>query len=133
MTSPSSIAAGYLKDWAGPPAGERPTGYIIILGDTRIAQNYNCDQGIAAQSILLGAVERGLGGCMVGSITREGLSKAFSIPERFSILLVVALGKPSETVVLEDAKNSKDLDYWRDIADIHHVPKRPLSDLLVEL
>jgi hypothetical protein len=49
------------------------------------------------------------------------------------IKLVVALGNPCETVVLEDAKDSNDIDYWRDIAGIHHVPKRPLSELLVEL
>ncbi len=125
--------AGALPDWPGPAESERPTAYITILGDTDITDRFNVDPGIVAQSMLLAAVERGLGGCMVGSITRDGLRKAFSIPERFAILLVIALGKPSETVVLEDAKNSKDIDYWRDIADIHHVPKRPVSELLVEL
>ena len=125
--------AGALPDWPGPNKNERPTGYIIILGDTEVTDHFDVDPGIVAQSMLLGAVERGLGGCMVGSITRDGLRKAFNIPERFAILLVVALGKPCETVVLEDAKNPNDIDYWRDIAGIHHVPKRPLSELLVEL
>ena len=125
--------AGALPDWPGPAEDERPAAYITILGDTEITDRFNVDPGIVAQSMLLAAVERGLGGCMVGSITRDGLRKAFSIPERFAILLVIALGKPSETVVLEDAKNPQDIDYWRDIADIHHVPKRPLSELLVEL
>lgn len=125
--------AGALTDWPGPSAAERPTGYITILGDTEVAKQFDADLGIVAQSMLLGAVQRGLGGCMIGSITRDGLRKAFAIPERFAILLVIALGKPSETVVLEDAKDSKDTDYWRDEADIHHVPKRPLSELLLEL
>ncbi len=125
--------AGALSDWPGPDESERPTAYITILGDTEITERFNVDPGIVAQSMLLGAVERGLGGCMVGSITRDGLRKAFSIPERFAILLVIALGKPSETVVLEDAKDANDIDYWRDIADIHHVPKRPMSELLVEI
>ena len=125
--------AGALPDWPGPAESQRPTAYITILGDTEITERFNVDPGIVAQSMLLGAVERGLGGCMVGSITRDGLRKAFSIPERFAILLVIALGQPSETVVLEDAKDANDIDYWRDIADIHHVPKRPLSELLVEI
>lgn len=125
--------AGALPDWPGPDETERPTAYIAILGDTEVTERFNVDPGIVAQSMLLAAVERGLGGCMLGSITRDGLRKAFSIPERFAILLVIALGKPSETVVLEDAKDANDLDYWRDKDDVHHVPKRPLSELLVEL
>ena len=125
--------AGALPHWPGPAESERPTGYIIILGDTEVTDRFNVDPGIVAQSMLLGAVERGLGGCMVGSITRDALRKAFSIPERFAVLLVIALGRPSETVVLEDAKGPEDLDYWRDAEEVHHVPKRTLSELLVEL
>ena len=125
--------AGALSDWTGPEENERPTGYIVILGDSEISKHFDVDSGIAAQSMLLGAVERGLGGCMVGSVARDQLRKSFDIPGRFDILLVVALGKPCETVVLEDAKDPEDIDYWRDIAGIHHVPKRQLSELLVEL
>ncbi|MBN2290929.1 MAG: nitroreductase family protein [Pirellulales bacterium] len=125
--------AGALPDWPGPNESERPTGYITILGDTEVTERFNVDPGIVAQSMLLGAVERGLGGCILGSITRDGLRKSFSIPDRYAILLVIALGVPGETVVLEDAKDTNDLDYWRDTADVHHVPKRPLSELLVEL
>ncbi|GAI06132.1 unnamed protein product, partial [marine sediment metagenome] len=76
--------------------GERPSAYIIILGDTEISQAFGCDHGIAAQSILLGAREKGLGGCMFGAIQREGLHKALGIPPRYEILLVLSLGKPKE-------------------------------------
>ncbi|MBU0617465.1 MAG: nitroreductase family protein [Planctomycetes bacterium] len=124
--------AGYLTNWSGPAKDERPTAYIIILGDTEITHSFGCDHGIAAQSILLGAVERGLGGCMIGSIERDKLRKALDIPKRFEILLVLALGKPSETVVLDDAKSPDDIKYWRDDSDVHHVPKRPLSELIVD-
>ncbi len=123
--------AGYLTDWPGPAEGERPAAYIIILGDTAITRSFSCDHGIAAQSILLGAAERGLGGCMIGSVERDKLRQALDIPKRYEILLVLALGKPSETVVLEDAKSPDDIKYWRDDADVHHVPKRPLSELIV--
>ena len=78
-------------------------------------------------------VERGLGGCMVGSIDRDRLRAALQIPERYAILLVVALGRPKETVVLEDAKDPQDINYWRDAEDVHHVPKRPLSELLLQI
>lgn len=123
--------AGALRDWPGPAEGERPTGYVIILGDTQITKNFHVDPGIVAQSMLLGAVEHGLGGCMVGSINRNALRDDFHIPERFEILLVVALGKPSEKVVLEDTASPDQIDYWRDADDVHHVPKRPMQELLV--
>lgn len=123
--------AGYLKDWAGPCKGEKPSAYIIILGDTEVSQSFGCDQGIAAQSILLGATEKGLGGCMIGSIQSEGLRGALKIPQRYDILLVLALGKPKETVVLETVGPTGDIKYWRDSEGIHHVPKRPLDDIIV--
>lgn len=124
--------AGYLKDWPGPAEGERPAAYIIILGDTEIGKSFSCDHGIAAQSILLGAAERGLGGCMVGSIDREGLRKALEISPRYEILLALALGKPKEKVVIEAVKDKGDIKYWRDKKDTHHVPKRRLEDIILK-
>jgi nitroreductase len=123
--------AGYLKDWPGPDEGERPSAYIIVLADTRIAKSAGCDHGIACQSILLGAAERGLGGCMIGSIERKGLRTALGIPGHLEILLVIALGRPKEKVVTEEVGPEGDIKYWRDSEDVHHVPKRKLKDIIV--
>ncbi len=123
--------AGYLKDWHGPRQGERPSAYIIILQDTRISKSFGCDHGIAAQSILLGATELGLGGCMIGSIDRRALKRNLGIPLRYEILLVIALGKPKERVILEEVEDSKDIKYWRDSKGRHHVPKRKLDDIIL--
>ena len=123
--------AGYLEDWAGPAEGERPSAYVIILGDTAVTREFYCDHGIAAQSILLGATERGLGGCMIASIQRNKLRAALQIPERFDILLVLALGKPKERVVLETVGPAGDIKYWRDADAVHHVPKRALDDIII--
>jgi nitroreductase len=123
--------AAALKDWPGPAEGERPTGYVVILGDTRISKNFYCDDGIVAQSMLLAAAEQGLGGCMVGSIDRDGLRGTLSIPDHYQILLAIALGKPAETVVLEMDQSPDQLPYWRDAEGVHHVPKRALTELLV--
>ena len=131
LVFPHLAWAGYLKEWPGPSAGERPAAYIIILGDTTIAQHVGCDHGIAAQTILLGASEKGLGGCMFGSIKRDELRAALRIDDRFEILLVVALGKPLETVVLETVTDAGDIKYWRDADGTHHVPKRSLDDIIV--
>ncbi len=123
--------AGYLKDWPGPAEGERPSAYIIVLGDKRICKSFGCDHGIACQNIMLGAVEKGLGGCMMGSVNREGLRSDLDIPDYFDILLVLALGKPNETVVLEEVGPDGDIKYWRDSEGVHHVPKRRLEDIIV--
>jgi nitroreductase len=123
--------AAALKDWPGPAEGERPAGYIVILGDTQISRNFHCDHGIVAQGILMAAVEQGLGGCILASIDRDGLARALHLPEHLEILLVLALGTPNETVVLEDGKSPDPIPYWRDSQGIHHVPKRPLEQLLV--
>ena len=122
--------AGYLTDWAGPGAGERPTGYVVILGDKNITENFGCDHGIAAQTILLAAAEQDLGGCMIGSVRRAKLRESLKLPEQLEILLVIALGKPNETVVLDEVKDD-DIKYWRDDDGVHHVPKRPLREVLI--
>jgi nitroreductase len=122
--------AGYLKDWPGPAEGERPSAYIIVLGDTEIRKAVGCDHGIAAQSILLGATEKGLGGCMIASV-QKGLREALKIPSRYEILLVIALGKPKETVIIEAVGPDGDIKYWRDDEGRHHVPKRALDDIII--
>lgn len=123
--------AAYLKDWKGPPEGERPSAYIIVLSDMTITKSIGCDHGIAAQTILLGATEKGLGGCMIGSIKRKELGQALSIPGHLEILLVIALGKPKEIVVIETVGPDGNIKYWRDRQDVHHVPKRTLDELIV--
>jgi len=128
---PNLAWAGYLKDWDGPEEGERPSAYIVILGDTSIAKSAGCDHGIAAQSILLGASEKGLGGCMIGSINRAGLIEALEIPPRYEVLLVIALGIPKEKVRLASVSETGSIEYYRDANDVHVVPKRPLSEILL--
>ena len=130
---PTLAWAGYLKDWNGPEKGERPSAYIIMLCDTSISENYFCDHGIAAQSMLLGATELGLGGCIIMSIKKDELRKALSIPEQYEILQVLALGKPVEQVVLEVVKPDGDIKYWRDENLVHHVPKRTLEDIILNI
>jgi nitroreductase len=128
---PHLIWATFLKAWPGPAEGERPSGYIVILGDTEVSRFWDYDAGIAAQSILLGAAEKNLGGCMIANIRKEGLRKALEIPSRYEILLVLALGKPKEKVMIETVGPGGDTRYWRDSEGVHHVPKRPLDEIIV--
>ncbi len=123
--------ASALKTWPGPPEGERPTAYVLILLDKTISSDAGVDPGIAGQNILLGAVEKGLGGCMLGSVKRPEVAKALGIPDRYDVLLAIALGKPKETVVIDPMPASGDFAYWRDSDQVHHVPKRSLDELII--
>jgi nitroreductase len=118
--------AGFLSDWDGPEKGERPTGYIILLAKGTPSH----DVGIAGQTLQLLATEAGYGACMFGSIDREKVKQEFSIPNELSIQLIVAFGKPAETIVLENG-TSDALQYWRDENSVHHVPKLQLEDILI--
>ncbi len=124
--------AGYLRDWNGPEEGERPSAYVIILGNPNNKKMIEYDAGIAAQSILLGAVEKGLGGCMIVSIQKNELHKILKLPENLRILLTIALGKPKEKVIIESVKDNN-IEYWRDSENIHHVPKRSLEELIINI
>ena len=125
--------AAYFKDWIGPKDGERPTGYIIMLCDSTLVKNPAEDAGIAAQSIMLGAVEKGLGGCIFKNVNRTKLKSDLNLPEGLDVLMVLAIGKPIETVVMDEVGADGDIKYWRDDNAVHHVPKRALADVLVKI
>ena len=117
-----------------PPKGERPSAYIIVMNDTQLG-TYGAtevDHCIAAQSILLGATEKDLGGCMVGMVNRKELRKALNIPERYEILLVLTIGKPKETYIFEPVDPSTgNVRGWWDEHGTRHIPKRNLEDLII--
>lgn len=123
--------AGYLREWPGPEEGERPAAYIILLQEKQAGAMAAIDCGIAAQTILLQAVEAGLGGCLLANLDKTALRQALNIADRYEILLVVALGTPQEEVVIEELQGDGDVKYWRDVQQVHHVPKRALRDILL--
>ena len=128
--------AGYLSDWKGPVPGEQPNAYILCLlnrnwlkGNDREAQ---FDLGISTQNLLLGAAEKGLGGCRIGAFSPK-LSDLFELEAHLELSLVIALGYPQEKVVIETCESEEDIKYWRDEEDIHHVPKRKLDDIVIDV
>lgn len=128
--------AGYLADWQGPAPNERPDAYILcLLNHNRLnvgIKDAMFDLGIGSQNILLGATTIGIGGCRIGSISAK-INKLFIIPPHLTIELVIALGTPNEKVFLEQSQDENDTRYWRDDEGFHHVPKRPIEELLVTL
>ncbi len=120
---------GYRDSWMDE--NEQPSAYIVILGDTKITRHFSCDHGIAAQSIMLGARERGLGGCVVGAMKRDRLRELLRIPTRYTLLLVLALGKPKHKVVIKEMNEGESIRFWRDDEGTHYIPKRKLEDVIV--
>lgn len=126
--------AGRLKDWKGPDKGERPAAYIIIVCETDLACNKLYDEGIAAQTILLAATEKGYGGCMLGSFNKKRIEEIFHLDiEKYSADLVIALGKPKEEVRIVPVPENGDIAYYRDDNMIHYVPKRTVDELILDL
>jgi len=122
----------FLKEWAGPQEGEKPSAYIVIVKNKEMITPNNLDAGIMAQSILLGAVEKGLGGCMFGAINKPKLIELLDIDaDSYEIALVVAIGKPNEIIVIDNIRSGEDTKYYRDKDQVHHVPKINLEDLII--
>ena len=124
--------AGYLPDWQGPAEGEKPTAYLVMLRDNEISKQSATDEGIQAEAIMLGATQMGLGGCIMANIKRNELRESLGISERFDIALVLALGYPTERVVIESVKEDGDIKYWHDEENKNHVPKRSAEELIVK-
>ncbi len=131
---PHTAWAGLLKDITLPPEGHHPTAFVVICHDTTVRENVASsekDVGIAAMTILLSAVEAGFGGCMIGAFQRDRVGEVLRISEKYVPVLLIALGKPDESVILTEAKDKDSVQYYRDHG-LHFVPKRKLSDILID-
>ena len=124
--------AAYLPDWPGPEEGERPAAYLVMLRDSSIAKATATDEGLQAMAVMLAATEAGLGGCIMANIQREKLAAALGISQPYEIALVLALGYPKESVVIEEVGKDGNVKYWRDGNKVHHVPKRTAQELLLK-
>ena len=124
--------AGYLSDWDGPEVGERPVSYIIVCADTSVPRITNmvwCDAGIACQTMLLNAVNNGYGGCILASFDKNSISQMLGLETMYEPLLIIALGRPNETIVLNTVEEDGSTRYYRDQAGTHYVPKHCMDDI----
>ncbi len=120
--------AGYLPDYQ-PSENEMPRAYIVIALDKSISESSGHDAGLVAMSISMVAHEAGLGSCILGAVNREKLREILKVPDDFDIVLVVALGYPSENPVVDKIKDGS-IKYWLDENRVLHVPKRSLEEVL---
>lgn len=130
---PTLAWAGYFKDWDGPEPEERPTAYLVQCLDTTFGPDCLCDDGLQLQAITLGATTLGLGCCIIKAFNPQRLREVLRLPDNMQPRYVLALGYPLEEVHLEtmDGTATADFKYFRDARGVHHVPKRPLSELII--
>ncbi len=121
--------AGFIQDWNGPELGERPSAYILIHAPEEEKFFTGIDVGIAASYIVLSASAEGIGSCMLLNYDKNSVNEIISV-SGYIPKLVIALGYPGETVILE--KNGDDFHYWHDTDGNHHVPKLTPEKLLLK-
>lgn len=123
-----------LPELSLPYKGKEPVAFIVICIDHSISKAnvvYLRDVGACAQTILLQATEKNLGGCMLGSFNKEKIIEILNIPDYLEPNLLVAIGKPSETVVITDVSNGNTNYYRSPDGQTHYVPKRSLKELVM--
>ena len=120
---------GYLPELHLPAPGTEPKAFIIICSTEPESPIVDIDLGISLQSMALKAVEIGLNALIVKAFNKKEIKEALGLPS--DPLAVLAIGKGTETITLDEVPAGSDLRYYRDADGIHHVPKITVSDLLI--
>lgn len=130
---PMTKWAGYLSDGA-PKENERPAAYIAVLGDKTIKANgmFEVEAGAAVTTMMLEAVEEGLGTCWLGAIERDKIKRLLSLDEKLDVVYLLAVGYPMQKSMPVEMKNG-DVKYYEDENKVINVPKRALDEIIVKL
>ena len=120
---------GYLPELHLPVPGTEPKAFIIVCSTEAESPIVNIDLGISLQSMALKAVEIGLNALIVKAFNRQEIKEALGLP--LDPLAVLAIGKGTERIVLDEVHTGSDLRHYRDADGTHHVPKIAVSELLI--
>lgn len=120
---------GYLPELHLPVPGTEPKAFIVVCSTESESPIVNIDLGISLQSMALKAVEIGLNALIVKAFNRQEIKEALGLP--LDPLAVLAIGKGTERIVLDEVHTGSDLRYYRDADGTHHVPKIAVPDLLI--
>ncbi len=119
---------GALPELHLPFPGTEPEAFIIVCSTVEENKFVDIDLGISVQSMLLKAVEIGLNGIVIGAFDKMKIKHDFDL--KYEPLLIVAIGKGSETICTIPIKETDDHAYYRKDG-IHYVPKLTLETLLL--
>ena len=119
---------GALPELHLPLPGTEPRAFLVICSTVPESPVIDIDLGIAAQSLLLKAVEMGLNGIIIRAFDPVKLQEALGL--ELLPLLVVAIGKGAENIYLKPVEAGESLTYYRKDG-VHFVPKLKAEDLLI--
>ncbi len=129
LVLPHIRLGGALPELHLPFEGQEPRAFVIICSTEAESKYVDMDLGIAAQSMLLRAVEMGLNGICIGAFDKVALREAFALP--YEPLLVLAIGRGAERIQIVDIRADEEHTYYRR-DDVHFVPKVCLEDLIIK-
>ena len=127
LVHPLVTLGGALPEEHLPHPGEEPSAYIVVCSKSS-GRVVDIDLGIAAQSILLRAVENGLGGIFILNFRAAALRDTLDLS--LEPIAVIGIGKPLERIFLIPASEGDSLAYYRKDG-AHFVPKLGVKDLLL--
>ena len=111
-----------------PLPGTEPPAYIIICSTIPECKRVHVDLGIAAQSMLLKAVELGYNGLIIAAFNAQKVTEAFNLP--YPPVLILAVGKGAEKIEMTEISADESHNYWRENG-IHYVPKIRWEELVI--
>ena len=74
---------------------------IVACGDKKASPDwYAIDVALAVENMVLTATSEGLGTCCVGSFSEKDIKAVVKVPEKFEVLMLLAVGYAKEKVDL---------------------------------
>lgn len=112
-----------------PEKGSEPRAFIIICSTVEESRFVDIDLGIAAQSMLLQAVEIGLNGICIAAFDKQKIREDFQLP--YEPLLILAIGRGKDNIQLSEISANESHNYYRK-EGVHYVPKLTIEELIIK-
>ena len=119
-----------------PFPGTEPEAFIVICTNNPQAPHLGFDEGAAAQSMCLKAVELGLNCLIIKNFIPERIKESLEIGcdrlgRPLTPLTIIAVGRSTENIRILTVRDGDPLDYYRTDDGTHVVPKIALDDLIL--
>ena len=143
IRTPETVNAVFdITSWGGaipngggrPKVSERPTLFVAILTEKELQTKFTpFDEGLAASNLTLAAYAHGVGSCILGSVRVDELRNLLSIGDDLDVSCVIGFGYPAHKSTVKEVSMGEDIKYYMDENRDYIVPKKSISDTIVEI